>query len=156
MQKGFTIIEILIVMAILAVLLAIAIPELHQARIRAERGALAADAHQLYNAFHQYYIDNGQYPNADVSPTFDTTTFEPLRSAGYYNGNMTRALVGAQADAFDSPDDGGPNQEYWIEVTLLLDPATRFVIANSNDAPLSGGQWLDGVYMYKNGVLQHL
>ncbi len=69
---------------------------------------------------------------------------------------MTRSLVGGKADAYDSPDDLGPNQEFWIEVTLVLDPTIRFVVANSNDAPLGGGQWLDGIYMYKNGILQHL
>ncbi len=47
MQKGFTIVEILIVMTILAVLVAIAIPGLHQARVKAEAGALAGDARTL-------------------------------------------------------------------------------------------------------------
>ena len=156
MQKGFTIIEILIVFAIVAVLVAIAIPELHRARVKAETGALAGDGRSLYSAFRQYYIDHGQYPNATSAPAFDVVTFEPLRSDRYYNGNMTRALVGGRADAYDSPDDLGANQEFWIEVTLVLDPSIRFVVADSNDAPLGGGQWLDGVYLFRNGVLQHL
>jgi prepilin-type N-terminal cleavage/methylation domain-containing protein len=155
-QKGFTIIEILIVLAILAVLVAIALPGLHQARIRAESGALAADAHALYSAFHQFYIDYGHFPNATISPAFNVVTFEPLRSGNYYRGTMTRGLLGQKADAYDSPDDSGSNQEFWLEVTLQLDPTIRFVIATSDDAPLGGGQWLDGIYMYKNGVLQHL
>ena len=156
MQKGFTIIEILIVFAIVAVLVAIAIPELHRARVKAETGALAGDGRSLYSAFRQYYIDHGQYPNATSAPAFDVVTFEPLRSDRYYNGNMTRALVGGRAGAYDSPDDLGANQEFWIEVTLVLDPSIRFVVADSNDAPLGGGQWLDGVYLFRNGVLQHL
>lgn len=156
MQKGFTIIEVLIVLAIIAVIVSIAIPGLHQARVRAEAGALAADAHALYSAFHQYYIDYGHYPNSTNSPSFDVTTFEPLRSGKYYRGTMTRSLLGGRADAYDSPDDMGQNQEFWLEVTLQLDPSIRFVIADSNDSPLGGGQWLDGIYMYKSGALQHL
>jgi len=155
-QKGFTIIEVLIVLCILAVLVAIAIPELHRAKVKAEMGALAGDGRTLYMAFRQYYIDHGQYPNATSSPAFDLATFEPLRSSRYYGGNMTRSLVGGKADAYDSPDDLGPNQEFWIEVTLVLDPSIRFVIADSDDAPLGGGQRLDGVYLFRNGVLQHL
>jgi len=156
MSKGFTIIEILIVLAILAVISAMAIPGLQQARVRAEIGAIAGDSNSLMTAFKQYYIDQGQYPNASNSPAFDLRTFSPLSTQKYYRGNVTQWLLGNQADAYDSPDDGGPNQEFWIEMTLSIDPTVRFVVANSDDAPLGGGQWLDGVYVYRNGQLLKL
>ena len=80
-------------------------------------------------------------------------TFAPLSTQNYYRGNVFQWLVGNKADAFDSPDDGGPNTEFWVEMTLSLDTTVRFVVANSNDAPLGGGQWLDGVYLFRNGQL---
>ena len=156
MQKGFTIIEILMVLAILAIIAAIAVPGLHQARLKAEIGALAGDSRAIYVAFKQFYVDNGMFPNASSSPAFHLQTFNPLRSGAYYRGNVTRLLVGNRADAYDSPDDMGNNQEFWLEMTLLKDPSVRFVVAHSNDAPLGGGQWLDGVYLFRDGTLQKL
>lgn len=155
-DAGFTIVEILVVMTILAIIMSIALPELHQARVRATVGAMAGDARSVYLAFKQYYIDYGRYPNASSDPAFNLTTFEPLRSAQYYNGNINRLLLSNLPDAYDSPDDQGPNQEFWLEMTLSLDPSVRMVVANSNDAPLSGGQWLDGIYLYRSGVLSRL
>lgn len=155
-EAGFSILEILIVLAILAVVVAIAIPELHQARIRAEVGAMAGDCRTLYVAFKEYYVDMGSYPNASDSPAFDLDTYEPLRSGKYYRGNLNRMLLSGRPDGYDSPDDLGANQEFWMEMSLQLDPNVRMVVANSNDAPLSGGEWLDGIYLYRNGVLQKL
>lgn len=153
MSKGFTIVEVLIVLAILAVLSAMAIPGLNQARVRAEIGAVVGDGRALMTAFKTYYVDQGQYPNASNPPAFDLGTFTPLTTEKYYRGNVQQWLVGNRADAYDSPDDGGANQEFWLEMTLSLDSTVRFVVANSNDAPLGGGQWLDGVYVYRNGQL---
>jgi prepilin-type N-terminal cleavage/methylation domain-containing protein len=155
--SGFTIVEVLIVLAIVAVLAAIAIPELHKARVRAEVGALAGDARTLYMGFKQFYVDYGMYPNASDPPAFDLDTFAPLTTGKYYyRGNISRMLMSGRPDAYDSPDDLGANQEFWLEMTLSLDPAVRMVVANSNDAPLSGGEWLDGIYLYRDGVLSRL
>lgn len=156
MSKGFTIVEVLIVLAILAIVVAIAIPGLNQARIRAEIGAALGDGRTLYMAFKEYYVDYGVYPNATSAPVFNLATFEPLRGQKYYRGNLVHLLQGNRADAYDSPDDRGPNQEFWVEMTLSIDPTIRFVVANSDDAPLGGGQWLDGVYYFRNGVLQKI
>ena len=41
-------------------------------------------------------------------------------------------------------------------MTMDFDPTVRFLVADSNDAPLSGGTDMDGVYLYKNGVLRSL
>ena len=135
-------------MTIIGVLLAIAIPEVHNAHIRAMAGAVIADARTIYTAFKQYQVDNSQYYG-----TLNLSTFEPLRSNNQYGGSVTRLLVNAQADAFDSPDDLGTDQEFWLEMTLSLDTDVRVLVADSNDAPLSGGVWLDGVFKFDNGVL---
>ena len=148
MQKGFTILEVLIVLAIIAILVAIIIPELHNARARAHAGAIIADSRSIYNAFKRYQVDNSAYYS-----TFALDTFEPLRSSGEYNGIMARLLFNGQADGFDSPDDMGADQEFWIEMTVGFEPSIRILVADSDDAPLSGGVWLDGVYRFQNGVL---
>ena len=148
MQKGFTIIELLIVLAIIGILLAIAIPEMHNARVRAQASAVIADGKTIYTAFKQYQVDNSAYYG-----TLNLSTFDPLRSSGQYGGTVSRLLLNAQADAFDSPDDMGTDQEFWLEMTLWHDTTVRVVVADSDNAPLSGGVWLDGVFKFVNGVL---
>jgi prepilin-type N-terminal cleavage/methylation domain-containing protein len=150
-QRGFTIVEILITMAIIAVILAIAIPEVHNARVRAQAGAVIADAKAIYTAFKQYQVDHSSY-----YPSLSLDTFEPLRSEGKYTGNVVVLLVDGKADGYDSPDDQGANQEFWLEMTLKHDPTVRVLVADSDDAPLSGGVWLDGVFRFDSGVLTPL
>jgi prepilin-type N-terminal cleavage/methylation domain-containing protein len=152
-QRGFTLIELLIVVAIIAILMGIAIPMLHRAVIRAEISAVGAEARTLYTAFSQHYIDQDAYPYASNAPAFELDTFEPLVTFGYYSGNLMKKLQSRQADAYDSPDDLGVNREFWLEMTLRRDPSIRFLVADSDNAPLSGGKYMNGIFLYRNGVL---
>ena len=153
-NRGFSLIELLIVFAIIGVLAAIAIPMLRQSNHRADVGAVVDEAKTVYAAFKQHYVDESVYPFASSSPAFELDTFEPLRSLGYYDGDITTRLVGGKADAYDSPDDKGQNREFWLEMTLKSDPTIRILVADSDDAPLTGGDYADGIYLYRDGALK--
>jgi prepilin-type N-terminal cleavage/methylation domain-containing protein len=156
MQRGFSLIELLVVVAIIAVIMGIMVPLMQSAMLRAHVGAMASDSRIIHNAFKQYFIDYDMYPNSTDSGAFELDSFEPLVAEGYYDGRVLEKLADKQVDSYDSPDDQGINQEFWLEMTLAFDPTVRFLVADSDNAPLSGGDQADGIYLYKNGSLHSL
>lgn len=88
-RKGFTLVEIMIVVAIIALLAAIAIPNLLTARRSANDAAAKSELHTLSTAFENYAIDNdGSYPTtqSDIIPTYIAAT----------PGNMTESASGTK------------------------------------------------------------
>lgn len=116
----------------------------------------ATEVRRLYDAFDLYYRRNGAFPNSYAPPRFEVDGLEPLRRRGYVSGRLQAFLDSGRADAYESPDDRGINQEFWIEMTLRNDPNVRFVVARSDDAPLAGGRWLDGAFVWEHGTLKAL
>ncbi len=62
-SKGFTLIELMIVLAIMGVLITLAQPNLKNSIIRAREAVLREDLFQMRDAIDQYYADNGKYPS---------------------------------------------------------------------------------------------
>ncbi len=62
MKRAFTLIELLIVAAILAILAAIALPNFLEAQTRSKVARMAADMRSLASAMETYHVDWGCYP----------------------------------------------------------------------------------------------
>lgn len=152
-RRGFTLLELMTVSVIIGILSLIAVSGFQKVRLKATVSSVVADGKTLYGGFQQFYGDNYEYPNATNPPSFDLTTFEPMTSMGYNTGMMQDRLLNGQADAYDSPDDQGDNQEFWVTMRLRLDPSYAVVVASSDDVPLDPGTWYEGVYVFKGGVL---
>ena len=118
--------------------------------------SLTREARSLYAALDRYFEDNRAYPSEHAEPRFDLATLEPLRQRGYYRGAINHHLLRKRIDAYESPDDRGTNREYWLEMTLAADPSVRLLVCRSDDAPLGGGDWLDGVFILRDGALEAL
>lgn len=61
-QKAFTLIELLIVVAIIAILAAIAVPNFLEAQTRAKVSRVVADMRTIQVGLESYAVDNNKYP----------------------------------------------------------------------------------------------
>jgi prepilin-type N-terminal cleavage/methylation domain-containing protein len=145
---GFSLIELMIVIAIVGILAAIAVPVAQTYINKSHYTAALIECKELYNAFIAFYATNDQFPNATSTPKFDLVTFSPLE----YDGHVTERMVGQKAEVYDSPDDRGPNQEFYVRMVFARDPTVQFVVANSDNVDIEPGVQLNGVFVYRNGV----
>lgn len=63
-QRGFSLMELLIVMSILGILASIAAPAYKRQLIKAREAVLAEDLYQMRKAIDQYFADNMRYPDS--------------------------------------------------------------------------------------------
>ena len=145
--------DAILALALVYVLYLIGSAALARAGSRTELRVLTAEARTLYDALGRYNERNHGYPTTHGESPFDLQTLDPLRKRGYYRGPLTSYLIDRRVDAYESPDDEGPNREFWIEMSLRSDPSIRILVARSNDAPLGGGMWREGVFVFRNGAL---
>ena len=87
--KAFTLIELLIVVAIIAILAAIAVPNFLEAQIRSKVSRVKADFRSLATAIESYAVDWNHYPNDVPDPQFMLSLVYPLTTPQSYMSNVT-------------------------------------------------------------------
>ena len=114
-RRAFTLIELLIVVAIIAILAAIAVPNFLEAQTRAKTARAKSDLRTLAVAIESYRVDSNDYPyiQADGGPGTEWQApfgFPPGRTAGPAGlTTPTAYLTSALRDAFElESEQGGP------------------------------------------------
>src|SRR6266446_3820428 len=85
-QKGFTLVEIMIVVAIIALLAAIAVPGFMRARKRSQASRILNDLRLIDSALDQYAIETNRASGATVAIT-DWTSYLKSGTVLYNTGN---------------------------------------------------------------------
>ena len=149
-EAGFSLLELLVTMGIIFVIASIAIPIYAAAMTKSRKAALASDARSLYSAFLRYDFDNDVFPSTSTPPSraLNLTTLNPLVSGGYLQSNMpfVSKLQNDQITAYDSPNVGGSDSQFWAVLTSKVDPGIVVLVASTDQYPGNPGVWYDGVY----------
>lgn len=86
--QGFTLMELLVVVAIIAILMAILLPAIHKAKESARKSVCGSNTRQIANALQMFANDyNGFYPLASGDQLWDWTDM-----SGYYQMGWMRQL----------------------------------------------------------------
>jgi type II secretory pathway pseudopilin PulG len=143
-------IELLMVVAIIGLITAIAVPLYSGAIDKSHRSALIHDAGELYRAFMRYNVDEGVFPAQSTPPAraMDLQTLAPLSTDGYFRHveSFTHKLHNGQIQNYDSPNIGSADTQFWATINSARQPGFILLVAHTNDLPINRGEWFDGVY----------
>jgi len=121
-HKGFTLIEMLIVIVVIAILALIVIPRLLGAGRKAKEATLRGDLHQLRNSIQQFEADMGDYP----AVLEDLVAAKPF-PAGTGGQGIDLDAEGYQGPYLRTPDGNLPKdpfQDQSVAATWTYDPPT--------------------------------
>lgn len=131
-KKAFTLIELLIVVAIIAILAAIAVPNFLEAQTRAKVSRAKSDMRTTATALESYYVDNNDYPlchpfgTATAPDGWDPTNLNPnADSYGILERISTPIAYVSSAIVRDS-----------FDVNLRVSDATALGMSTSEPIPV--------------------
>jgi prepilin-type N-terminal cleavage/methylation domain-containing protein len=118
-RHAFTLIELLITVAIIAILAAIAVPNFLEAQVRSKVARAKADLRTVALGLEQYHVDYNAYPDIFTRIRVITTPISYLTS-------MPRDVFRAQQTVGDRPW-----QQRWYRYGAMpLDSASRYALAS--------------------------
>jgi type IV pilus assembly protein PilA len=156
-EEGFTLIELMVVVLIIAILLAIAIPTFLGARTRAQDRAAQSNLRNALTGEKTFYTDNQRYGSAAVAVTGDITALQGIEPAIKWTdtvatGTASAGLVGVAVADVNGPANTRDNVIvaaksasgtcfYLMDESMTgttVPPGTYYSISSSCTAPATG------------------
>jgi len=153
-QKGFTLVELLVVISIIGVLIALILPAVQAAREAARRTQCKSNLRQIGLALTQYLDsqgERGKFPDAAILPSLrpldenDESTWPLYRVLGAYSEN--------NREIYRCPSDHGPLNEDDI-AQYTFDNASGETEANKYTRP-DGWDYIPGDAYFENEGLSY-
>lgn len=134
-QKGFTIIELLIVIAIIAILAGLVLNNFQGAQAKARDVQRVDDINKIHSKLEEYHNENGAYPQ-----TFTAATFPGIDSQALVDPRGNSVQIGAAAaDATAAATAAAPtatnNYAYVAYPTGCTNDCTGYVIETFIERP---------------------
>jgi len=130
-RRGFTLIEMLIVIVVIAILALIVIPRLLGAGRKAKEAALRGNLHQIRNAIQQFEADCGDYP-AELSQLMT----EPAGGNG--GTGVALDVEGWQGPYLRTADGNLPADPFTGAADWAYTPSTGHVQSSSTLTAING------------------
>ncbi len=119
-RQAFTLIELLIVVAVIGILAAIAVPNFLNAQIRAKVARVQSDFKALEKGLEQYFMDNNAYPYTDLAHANIPYPLNRLTSPVAYLSQLP------QQDPFLHQDASQRYSNIWMPYLLVTFPQQAF------------------------------
>ncbi|MBD3868063.1 MAG: prepilin-type N-terminal cleavage/methylation domain-containing protein [Acidobacteria bacterium] len=155
-EGGYSLIEILIVLVIISLIAAIAIPIYSSAITKSRRSALVADLRVLHDSMKRYYLDKSRFPlmgGGDPLETMSLPDLAPLSTGGYFSSvdGLNQKLLFDRVLGYTAYNDDGTATEFAAIMRPKKEPAVIvWLLYTDNVGP--GGTFRDGIYFFENGV----
>jgi prepilin-type N-terminal cleavage/methylation domain-containing protein len=146
-KKGFTLIELMIVVAIIGILAAIAIPQFAQLISKSQEGATKGNLGTVRSALSIYYGDTeGRYPEETGALTSLTTNGKYLQVIPVSNLPRTTNSIGhATASTINtqtlSPLASGTDKSGWIYDNNAANGSWGSLVVGCSHSDLRGSVW---------------
>ncbi|MBI2096482.1 MAG: prepilin-type N-terminal cleavage/methylation domain-containing protein [Candidatus Taylorbacteria bacterium] len=144
-ERGFTLIELMVIVAVLGLLASIIIASIRQSKLRAVDAALKSELGSLRALAEIYYDKDGHYgvpysgggEPADCGSAPETTLFNDTAAASGHNGDIRPTLIevmrlaGSALCASAHPTGGSVAESFAVETPLQSASGFKWCVDNS-------------------------